>query len=569
MHRLVRVARRALLAQAAVIGSVACSCSSARLPDDAIGVADAGAQEGIVDRTTTEAVTAREAGAIVGARVRRMTNAEYDATVRALLATEQTPSSLLPPDARLHPRSRFERNGAQVVDPMMARQLQVAAEALAQEYVTTRLAEDAPCTGNAVCARLFFLDFLPKAYRRAVADDELDEFMSLLVTPALDRDGFEGAVRLGIEAVLQSASLLYHTELGDGDATPGSVVTLTHSEIAQSMAYLLTGGPADAQLLDSGDLTDAATRRDEALRLLQSPGARRQVHRLVEQWLGIDSAGGLVKDADKFPEFKPNLFARESEAFVDEVVFERGGGFALLIGADFTVGGAELAATYDAPGPEVEPGIIDLSSVPRRGLLNRGAYLATNAGPTHPSPVKRGVRFLTQVLCIEPGNPAELMLQVTLPVVRPAETRRQRFEQHDQAPCVGCHGTIDPIGFSFEHFDASGTWEASEDGDPSLPIDSAVRLRLPPDVSFATAQVADSSELALLASESEVGRRCFARNAARFTMAAYGEGVEESLLAEWNRANEEGRDGVQDLLVAYIASAPFVQRRGEATEGDR
>src|ERR1044071_1789633 len=39
-------------------------------------------------------------GPLLPARIRRLSNAEYDATVQALLGTTQTPSATFPPDAR-------------------------------------------------------------------------------------------------------------------------------------------------------------------------------------------------------------------------------------------------------------------------------------------------------------------------------------------------------------------------------------------------------------------------------------------------------------------------------------
>ena len=65
--------------------------------------------------------------AYLPARVRRLTNAEYDASVKALLGSAMSPSSQFsfPPDARQGPTSSpagpaFTLNDAQRVDPVMA-----------------------------------------------------------------------------------------------------------------------------------------------------------------------------------------------------------------------------------------------------------------------------------------------------------------------------------------------------------------------------------------------------------------------------------------------------------------
>ena len=528
--------------------ALACACSEGSAP-------------------STRAVTPPAAdGPLIAPRIRRLTNAEYDATVQALLGTKQSPAARFVPDARLFEHAKFERNEAQIVEPALARQLQQAAESLALEYVENELEEALSCAParDAACARSFFEGFLPRAYRRAVTAEELEALLTLVVNPSLARDGFEPAIALGIEAVLQSTAFLYHTELGVDGAS--GVTSLTNAEIASAMAYLLTGAPADADLAAT-DLSLRENRDVQARRLLALPGAKLQLRRMVKQWLDIDQAGETRKSLTKFPEYQPGTFARESDDFIDEVVFARRGDFRLLMGADFTVGSAELAAFYGAPEPATSPGIIDLSGVPRRGILNLGAFLATYATPEFPSPIRRGARFLTQALCIDPGDPNALLLRVELPPLDSSKTTRERFEAHNQAPCAGCHGMIDSAGFTFQHFNAAGAWEANEDGNPDLPIDSSTTLALPEDIPFGSAPVADSAALALLTSESEAGRRCFARNLARFVMGTHGETLERGFVSEWERLAAAGTESVLELLVAYVSSEFFVLREPKA-KGD-
>lgn len=493
---------------------------------------------------------------VLGPRIRRLTNAEYDATVQALLGTEQELGASFVPDARLYKYGKFDRNEAQIVEPTLAHQLQQAAASLADEYVTDKLDQELPCAaqGDATCARTFFEGFLPKAYRRPVEAAELDDLMRLVVDPSVTRDGFRAAIALGIEATLQSPAFLYHTELGEAPSETG-IVTMTHAEIAEAIAYLVTGAPADSELSQASDLETAAGREAQVRRLLATPEARPQLGRMVEQWLQIDQAGDLIKDEIQFPDFRPHLLDDESGAFLDEALFTRDGSFQTLMNADFTVGTSELADFYGAPPPSSEPGLIDLSSTPRRGIVNLGAFLIS-----HETPIRRGARFLTQVLCINPGDPATLGLQISLPPPSPTKTRRQRFEEHNQSECAVCHDMIDSVGFSFEHFDEMGRWLSNEDDDPDLPIDSATTLVLPADIPFGSQTVVDSAELAELTSESEAGSRCFARNLARFVTAAYGAVLEQGFLDEWKTLTEAGDDRIQELLVAYVRSSLFVER---------
>jgi Protein of unknown function (DUF1592)/Protein of unknown function (DUF1588)/Protein of unknown function (DUF1595)/Protein of unknown function (DUF1587) len=498
-------------------------------------------------------------------RIRRLTNAEFDATVQSLLGTTAKFGAEFVPDARQFKWAKFDRNEAQIVDPVLGRQVQAAAQELAQEYIDTKLNQALPCAaaGDAACAQQFFAEFLPKAFRREVPADEVDALLTRVVNPAITRDGFAAAVRLGIEAVLQSAAFLYHTEIGAGgpDTAP---ITMTGAEIAASLSYLLTGGPPDAALLtarDAGALATAEGREEQARRLLETPAARPQVRRMVRQWLDIDGIGQIGKDNQKFQQYealRPKMEA-EADAFIDEVVFTRKGDFKMLLGADFTVGSQEIASLYGADPPN-GTGIIDLNTVksgPRRGILNQAAFLTVNASAIEASPVRRGVHVMTQALCLDPGDPNALSLMVVPPAPDPNLTVRQRFEAHAVPACAVCHNSIDSVGFTFQHFNAIGQWAAQEDGKN---IDSTTTLKLYGDLPFATQAVADSAELATLISESDAGRRCFARNLARFTNATHGPTLEEAFVREWTALAADGKDSVQELLVAFVKTEFFVHR---------
>src|SRR5207247_1055730 len=54
-------------------------------------------------------------------------------------------------------------------------------------------------------------------------------------------------------------------------------------------------------------------------------------------------------------------------------------------------------------------------------------------------------------------------------------TMRERMAQHRTNPaCSSCHQLMDPIGLSFENFDAIGRWRTRGDGD--VPIDAKMAL---------------------------------------------------------------------------------------------
>src|SRR5882724_7360447 len=91
---------------------------------------------------------------LLPSRVRRLTNAEFDRSVQALLGTAKTTGATFVPDTR---QAGYTVNADQRVDPVLAGQLQLAAQDLAHEAVTERLATLVPCSTapSDDCARQF------------------------------------------------------------------------------------------------------------------------------------------------------------------------------------------------------------------------------------------------------------------------------------------------------------------------------------------------------------------------------------------------------------------------------
>ena len=86
---------------------------------------------------------------LLPARIRRLTNGEYDASVRALLGSPSTMAPMFPPDSRqgIFARGGYTLNDAQRVDPVLAKQLSDSATAaVAEARSSGRLNTLAPCS---------------------------------------------------------------------------------------------------------------------------------------------------------------------------------------------------------------------------------------------------------------------------------------------------------------------------------------------------------------------------------------------------------------------------------------
>jgi hypothetical protein len=494
------------------------------------------------------------------ARIRRLANAEYDATVQALLATAQNPASApdFPPDLR---QDGFSVNDAQRVDAVLVERLASAADVLAAEAqangTLTRLAPCAEASAPATCAQDFVTEFGSKVYRRPLVAEEVTALLELYAVGAEGATYLDGIAHV-TRGLLQSAGLLYLTELGDGSPSTDGTVRLTPHELAANLAYFLTSAPPDEELgakAAAGALADPAEREAQARRLFaSSPRAKDTVVRLVREWLGIDGVHETAKDTLIYPEFvdeKPRIVA-ESSDFVRAVAFDATGTVGELIGADWTVNSAPFAL-YRTDGDGPLDGTTRLLG--RVGILNQAAFLATYANAHESHPILRGVALARRVACVGIDSPASFNLQVVPPAPDATKTTRERFSVHPaDSICSACHDLIDPLGFAFEHFDGMGRYRDEENG---APVDSSVEVAVKAEFD---GPYADSNELAVALSESAAVRECFARYMFRAAVASGDSAAtpgESEFIDAWRAIPAAAQGNIVETLIAYLKTPDF------------
>jgi hypothetical protein len=509
--------------------------------------------------------------ALIPARIRRLTNAEYDASVQALLGTQKTLAvSTFPPDAR---QGGFTLNDAQRVDPVLAKQLSAAAEALVAEATTSgTLTRLAPCAdpqgGGPACAKTFIQSFGAAAYRRPLTDVEAAD-LAMLYAAGADGAAYVDGLGLVVRGALQSAGFLYLTELGDGAGpSPTPAFDLGAFETASALSYLVAAGPPDEPLLQAaraGQLSGADAREQQARRLLATPAAETRLVRVVREWLGIDGVADVAKDTTVYPDFagvRPSMDA-ESINFITEVTRAGTGTVAELLGASFSVIDGPLAAVYGvALGTDKSAGgqaRTSLEGVGRRGILNQGAFLSTFAHASETAPVLRGVAVMRRVGCLSVPSPTSLNIVVTPPVPDPAKTTRQRFEIHaTDKLCAGCHTAIDGIGFSFEGYDAMGRARTMDAGHP---VDKATVVATGADFD---GSYADSDALAVALAASADVRTCVARQLFRASTGRSDGSIgasEDAFIDVWRAQPAALQGNLVETIVAYVRSPSFTRRR--------
>ena len=495
------------------------------------------------------------------APLRRLTNWEYDNTIRDLLGDDSRPSSAFPTDAAA---VGFDtKASAQGVSAVLAEAYMRVAEEVAAR-ATADLGALLPCdpsAGEVACGEAFVDGFGARAYRRPLADDERALLVGLF-TASRDQYGFAKAIELVLQAMLQSPEFLYRIELGMPDPDAAEAVRLTHYEVASRLSYLLWGSMPDDALLQAAADEALGTREEvaaQAQRLLAEPRARQAVANFHWQWLRLGRLDALDKDPGVYPDFDDALKASmqaESVAFLEDVVFDGAGDFATMFTADYSIVDGHLAQLYGVAGPAGDAfERVDLDPTQRAGILTHASILAATGKRDQSSPVLRGVFVLEQLLCDAPPEPPP-NVDTTPPELDPSSTTRERFEQHMADPlCFGCHSVIDPIGFGFEHYDGIGRWRESEG---ALAIDA--RGQIPAGPGGDIVEFDGVLELAGVFAESPVARECFVESWFTYGHGRSPEGEDDCSVTRLRNALDDAGGDVQSLLLELTQTEAFLYR---------
>ncbi|MCA9600610.1 MAG: DUF1588 domain-containing protein, partial [Myxococcales bacterium] len=272
-------------------------------------------------------------------------------------------------------------------------------------------------------------------------------------------------------------------------------------------------------------------------------------------WLRVSGVVALEKSAEKFPEFTEDVrraALEETSVFFEREVFEHGSSIREWFTTERAYFGETLASVYGAPVPV--DGVSDWGDAPRSGLLGHASWLATFAGSESNVPTKRGKFVLEDLLCgTLPPPPAVAM---TMPVAPPdgEHTTRERFEVHGENGCTkGCHDSMDPIGYAFEHFNAIGAFQATEN---NKSIDASGHIEL----GDVQGDFTDARDLGELITAGNTVPECFAGRWFELALARPLEGPDYCSRAKVQKMFVDAAGDFRELLVGIITSDAFRTR---------
>jgi mono/diheme cytochrome c family protein len=314
-----------------------------------------------------------------------------------------------------------------------------------------------PARGTFADARRVIARFAPWAFRRPLAEADLEPYLGVVREELRRGSPFAAALKAGLAAVLVSPRFLFLEE------RPG---WLDDHALACRLSYFLWGTMPDAELMaaaERGELRRSRTAvRAQVERMLAHEKAAAFVSDFTGQWLDLRRIGATSPDTQLYPEFSELLqeaMVAETQAFFAAVLH---GDLPVVnfIDSDFAMLNGPLAELYGIPGVEG----LAFRRVPlqpawhRGGVLAQAAVLKVTANGTATSPVVRGF-WVADRLLGQATPPPPAGVPAVDPDIRGAKTIRELLARHRaDAACAACHARAEPLGFALENYDAIGGW---------------------------------------------------------------------------------------------------------------
>ena len=312
-------------------------------------------------------------------------------------------------------------------------------------------------------AQRLLVDFLPRLFRRPVAEEEVKVYADIARKHILQGAYFEDAMRAAYRVAMCSPDFLFLQE-NPGQVTPNDPMALPAHATATRLSYFLWNSAPDDELIE------AATRnrihgkfmKEQVDRLLVDSRSDRFVNDFLDHWLDLRDINFTSPDRKLYPEFRNDLrdaMIEETRAYFREMI-DQNLGAKHIIDSDFLMINQRLAELYEVPnivGAQVRRVTKPIGS-PRGGFLTQASVLKVTANGTTTSPVLRGTFVLDRILGRTPEPPPPDIPAVD-PDIRGTTTIREQLDKHRNEPvCASCHQHIDPPGFALESFDVIGRW---------------------------------------------------------------------------------------------------------------
>lgn len=376
----------------------------------------------------------------------------------------------------------------------------------------------------------FGVRFVERAFRRPLTENERKRFVDRYFDKATT---LEQAVKRLVMFTLTSPRFLYPGIRGDQAPDQWEIASRLALSLWDSLPdQRLRGLARLGQLKTSGQISKVAEQMVYGWR------SQAKLRGFFHHWLELERAAELTKDGKVYPEFNEAVLAdlRSSlNLFLDEAVWGKNANYRELLLADYLFLNERLGKLYGRK--DIKGGFQKVSLDPQRrsGIVTHPFLLSSLAYHNNTSPIHRGV-FLTRNIVGMTLKSPPMANEFKEGKFNPRLTMREKVTEMTRAKaCMGCHVTINPLGFSLEHYDGIGRWRMK---DQNKPVDSTSDFKTE---SGQTIKLTGARDVARFAADTPSAHRAFIQQLFHHTVKqpvrAYGETSMEELRKGFQRGN--------------------------------
>ena len=390
--------------------------------------------------------------------------------------------------------------------------------------------------------------FVERALRRPLTPEQQALFIDKQFAQAANPDL---AIKRVVLLTLKSPHFLYREVDGKGDAY----------DVAARLSFGLWDSLPDQELMSAAAgnrLSNPDQIRQQARRMLADPRGEAKLREFLLNWLRVNSGTDLAKDSSRFPGYDASAISdlRTSlEMALEDVLTSEEADFRQLFLNEGMYLNERLAKLY---GAEV-PNTAEFAKVPfetdkRRGMLTHPYVMAMLAHSAESSPIHRGVFLMRGILGHALRAPPEAVAPLPADLHPNLTTRERVTLQTSPAFCTSCHATINPLGFTLEHFDAIGRYRTE---DHQKPVDSSASYVTR---NGQTVNFQDATQLVQFLADSEEAQQAFTEQLFHFlvqqSIGAYGPEKRQAL----TQIFREQKFNIRQLALEIMVASVFTNR---------
>src|SRR5258708_4651502 len=211
----------------------------------------------------------------------------------------------------------------------------------------------------------------------------------------------------------------------------------------------------------------------QATRMMGDPRTKAKLRGFFHYWLELERAEAISKDPKSFPEFDAQVLAdlgTSLNLFLDQVVWSERSDYRELLQANYLLLNERLGKLYGKSVAGDAFQRVQFDPKERAGVVTHPYLLAAFAYSKQTSPIHRGV-FLTRTIVGMTLKPPPMAIAFEDAKFDAHLTMREKItELTKNNNCMACHGTINPLGFSLENYDAIGRWRTQDNNKPINPV---------------------------------------------------------------------------------------------------